>query len=119
MGKILHPPQCMHIMRIKFVTCEIQLLFFGGYIFDFLQATVYIFNWYIFPHSYVKLINCYQVNIMDMIVFLFPISGSHCLDLLKSDESDPEWLVAMRIQEVAIIKGWIVQYYDDLVQAST
>lgn len=40
--------------------------------------------------------------------------GSHCLDILKANETDPEWLVTQRKTEVGIIKEWISKYYADL-----
>lgn len=44
-------------------------------------------------------------------------SGSHCLDIMGANvnHSDPEWLVEMRNKEIKIMKGWITQYYDDLL----
>ncbi|RDX79805.1 Lysosomal Pro-X carboxypeptidase, partial [Mucuna pruriens] len=41
-------------------------------------------------------------------------SGSHCLDILRANQSDPEWLVEQRKKEIKIIKRWIIQYYADL-----
>jgi lysosomal Pro-X carboxypeptidase len=41
-------------------------------------------------------------------------SGSHCLDILPSKQSDPGWLIEQRKKEVEIIQGWIAQYYIDL-----
>jgi len=41
-------------------------------------------------------------------------SGSHCLDLHRSQESDPDWLVDQRKKEVMIIQGWITDYSTDL-----
>ncbi|KAL0436357.1 UNVERIFIED_CONTAM: Lysosomal Pro-X carboxypeptidase [Sesamum radiatum] len=39
---------------------------------------------------------------------------SHCLDILYSAKTDPEWLVEQRNVEVKIIKEWINTYYADL-----
>ncbi|RHN74996.1 hypothetical protein MtrunA17_Chr2g0316381 [Medicago truncatula] len=41
-------------------------------------------------------------------------SGSHCLDLHRSQESDPDWLVDQQKKEVMIIQGWIANYSNDL-----
>jgi lysosomal Pro-X carboxypeptidase len=41
-------------------------------------------------------------------------SGSHCLDLMPSQQTDPKWLIKQRKKELKIIKGWIKQYYNDL-----
>ncbi|KAJ7981088.1 Lysosomal Pro-X carboxypeptidase, partial [Quillaja saponaria] len=54
-------------------------------------------------------------NISDSLVALYTVNGSHCLDLHPATPTDPEWLVNQRKEEVRIIKGWIIKYYDDLV----
>ncbi|XP_049353667.1 uncharacterized protein LOC125818170 [Solanum verrucosum] len=41
-------------------------------------------------------------------------NGSHCLDILSKDSSDPDWLTMQRNTEVKIIEGWITKYYADL-----
>lgn len=41
-------------------------------------------------------------------------AGSHCLDIIRAEKSDPEWLVMQRKIEVKIIKGWLAAYYADL-----
>ncbi|XP_016439807.1 uncharacterized protein LOC107765654 [Nicotiana tabacum] len=41
-------------------------------------------------------------------------NGSHCLDILTSKPTDPEWLTMQRKTEVEIIEGWITKYYADL-----
>ncbi|KAF7823316.1 lysosomal Pro-X carboxypeptidase-like [Senna tora] len=53
-------------------------------------------------------------NISDSIVAVRTVNGSHCLDILRSSASDPEWLIKQREEEIKIIKGWISQYYADL-----
>ncbi|KAG6739207.1 hypothetical protein POTOM_056796 [Populus tomentosa] len=41
-------------------------------------------------------------------------TGSHCLDVLATTKSDPQWLVAQRKEEVRIIRKWIRNYFSDL-----
>ncbi|KAH0716353.1 hypothetical protein KY284_009258 [Solanum tuberosum] len=41
-------------------------------------------------------------------------NGSHCLDILSKDSTDPEWLTMQRNTEVKIIEGWITKHYSDL-----
>ncbi|KAJ1388978.1 Peptidase S28 [Sesbania bispinosa] len=53
-------------------------------------------------------------DISDSIVAIHTVNGSHCLDILPANLSDPTWLVEQRKKEVGIIKGWITQYYTDL-----
>ncbi|KAH9660401.1 prolylcarboxypeptidase-like protein [Citrus sinensis] len=59
-------------------------------------------------------------NISDNIIALPTVNGkfltgSHCLDIVKSNKtSDPDWLVQQRKTEVEIIEGWIAKYYADL-----
>ncbi|KAL5580171.1 hypothetical protein UlMin_012613 [Ulmus minor] len=53
-------------------------------------------------------------NISDSIVALHTKNGSHCLDIIRSKPTDPDWLVTQRKTEVKIIRGWITQYYYDL-----
>ncbi|KAK6936131.1 Peptidase S28 [Dillenia turbinata] len=43
-------------------------------------------------------------------------NGSHCLDILPADETDPLWLIEQREKEVTIIEGWIKEYYADLAE---
>uniref|UniRef100_A0A7N0UJG6 Lysosomal Pro-X carboxypeptidase n=1 Tax=Kalanchoe fedtschenkoi TaxID=63787 RepID=A0A7N0UJG6_KALFE len=40
--------------------------------------------------------------------------GTHCMDILNSNPTDPKWLVKQREEEVKIIKGWLNKYYKDL-----
>lgn len=49
-------------------------------------------------------------------IFTPLISGSHCLDILFAEETDPEWLVSQRKMEIKIIKEWINNYYADLTK---
>ncbi|KAG6682450.1 hypothetical protein I3842_13G142300 [Carya illinoinensis] len=58
------------------------------------------------------------VNISESIVAVHTVNGSHCLDLQANQSTDPEWLVRQREVEVKIIKGWITQYYVDLLAFS-
>ncbi|XP_030454950.1 uncharacterized protein LOC115676201 [Syzygium oleosum] len=54
-------------------------------------------------------------NISDSILAVYTKEGSHCLDLLPQMQTDPDWLVMQRKTEVEIIKGWIAEYYADLL----
>ncbi|WVZ00397.1 hypothetical protein V8G54_026466 [Vigna mungo] len=54
-------------------------------------------------------------NISDTVVAIHAVNGSHCLDIMGANHGDPEWLVEMRNKEIKIMKGWITQYYDDLL----
>ncbi|XP_027084676.1 uncharacterized protein [Coffea arabica] len=53
-------------------------------------------------------------NLSDSLLAVYTAKGSHCLDILAAQKSDPSWLVAQRKLEVEIIDGWIKQYYADL-----
>ncbi|XP_039026349.1 lysosomal Pro-X carboxypeptidase-like [Hibiscus syriacus] len=53
-------------------------------------------------------------NISDSILAVHTVEGSHCLDILREKESDPEWLVKQREMEVKIIKERIAHYHADL-----
>ncbi|CAN1252775.1 Lysosomal Pro-X carboxypeptidase [Linum perenne] len=53
-------------------------------------------------------------NISDSIVAVHTVNGSHCLDIVRENERDPDWLKAQRKLEIGIIQGWISQYHDDL-----
>ncbi|GAY64891.1 hypothetical protein CUMW_237060 [Citrus unshiu] len=54
-------------------------------------------------------------NISDSVVAIPTINGSHCLDILRANQSsDPDWLVTQRETEIEIIEGWISKYYADL-----
>ncbi|XP_027342783.1 lysosomal Pro-X carboxypeptidase-like [Abrus precatorius] len=63
------------------------------------------------PYSSGGLLN----NISDTLVAVYTVNGSHCLDILPGRKDDPEWLVEQRNKEIHIIRGWITQYYADLV----
>ena len=47
------------------------------------------------------------------------LAGSHCLDILKEKETDPEWLIKQRKIEVKIIKRWMAKYYAELKSIQT
>ncbi|XP_023541432.1 lysosomal Pro-X carboxypeptidase-like [Cucurbita pepo subsp. pepo] len=53
-------------------------------------------------------------NLSGSLLALHTPNGSHCLDILRANETDPQWLVEQRETEVNIIKGWISKYYADL-----
>ncbi|PRQ33320.1 putative lysosomal Pro-Xaa carboxypeptidase [Rosa chinensis] len=54
-------------------------------------------------------------DISDSVVAVHAKNGSHCLDILTSNQTtDPDWLVNQRKSEVKIIEGWIAKYYADL-----
>ncbi|KAL3718218.1 hypothetical protein ACJRO7_003365 [Eucalyptus globulus] len=54
-------------------------------------------------------------NISNSIIAVYTEKGSHCLDLYSEMQTDPNWLVMQRKTEVKIIKGWIAEYYADLL----
>ncbi|KAK2419029.1 lysosomal Pro-X carboxypeptidase [Trifolium repens] len=53
-------------------------------------------------------------NLSKSLVAITTFNGSHCLDLMPSQQTDPKWLIEQRKKEVKIIKRWIKQYYNDL-----
>ncbi|KAB2606610.1 lysosomal Pro-X carboxypeptidase-like [Pyrus ussuriensis x Pyrus communis] len=54
-------------------------------------------------------------NISDTVVAVHAKNGSHCLDVLRSNNiTDPDWLVEQRKTEVKIIEGWLAEYYSKL-----
>ncbi|KAK2423676.1 lysosomal Pro-X carboxypeptidase [Trifolium repens] len=53
-------------------------------------------------------------NLSKSLVAITTVNGSHCLDLMASQQTDPKWLIEQRKKEVKIIKRWIKQYYNDL-----
>ncbi|KAH6774722.1 Serine carboxypeptidase S28 family protein [Perilla frutescens var. frutescens] len=53
-------------------------------------------------------------DLSETIVALITRNGSHCLDIRRLFESDPEWLKMQRKMEVKIIEGWLQTYYADL-----
>ncbi|XP_030455233.1 uncharacterized protein LOC115676446 [Syzygium oleosum] len=54
-------------------------------------------------------------NISESVVAVYTEKGSHCLDIISGNQTDPDWLIMQRKTEVGIIKGWIAQYYSDLL----
>ncbi|BBH05065.1 hypothetical protein Prudu_016350 [Prunus dulcis] len=50
-------------------------------------------------------------NISDTVVAVHTKNGSHCLDIVGANTTDPDWLVNQRKVEVKIIKGWLDKYY--------
>ncbi|KAK2364953.1 lysosomal Pro-X carboxypeptidase [Trifolium repens] len=54
-------------------------------------------------------------NLSKSLVAITTVNGSHCLDLMPSQQTDPKWLIEQRKKEVKIIKRWIKQYYNDLL----
>ncbi|CAL5352702.1 unnamed protein product [Camellia sinensis] len=57
-------------------------------------------------------------DISESVVAVYTVNGSHCLDILPTDKSDPQWLTDQRNTEVRIIQDWIDQYYADLLSSS-
>ncbi|KAF5742580.1 lysosomal Pro-X carboxypeptidase [Tripterygium wilfordii] len=57
-------------------------------------------------------------NISHSVVAVSTKKGAHCVDILPAKENDPEWLVMQRNVELEIINGWILKYYEDLLQSS-
>ncbi|KAK3030415.1 hypothetical protein RJ639_037544, partial [Escallonia herrerae] len=53
-------------------------------------------------------------KISDSVLPIYTVNGSHCLDILTSSQSDPQWLVMQRQVEIEIIQGWFAKYYADL-----
>ncbi|KAJ8750407.1 hypothetical protein K2173_014322 [Erythroxylum novogranatense] len=53
-------------------------------------------------------------DISNSIVAVYTANGSHCLDILSANETDPEWLITQRKIEVEIIDAWIAQYSANL-----
>ncbi|XP_010031434.2 lysosomal Pro-X carboxypeptidase [Eucalyptus grandis] len=53
-------------------------------------------------------------NISSTVVAIYTAKGSHTLDILGADKSDPDWLVEQRKTEVKIMKKWLAKYYADL-----
>ena len=51
-------------------------------------------------------------------MFMFVVLGTHCMDILPARKNDPEWLVLQRSTEAEIISGWILKYYQDLLELS-
>ncbi|KAJ6432951.1 hypothetical protein OIU84_020067 [Salix udensis] len=57
-------------------------------------------------------------NISDGILAVYTTKGAHCMDLLPATIGDPEWVVLQRNIEIEIINGWILKYYQDLLENS-
>ncbi|KAJ9559287.1 hypothetical protein OSB04_013901 [Centaurea solstitialis] len=53
-------------------------------------------------------------DISNSIRAVYTTNGSHCLDILTSTKTDPEWLIEQRHEEVHIIRGWLRKYYHNL-----
>ncbi|KVI00106.1 Peptidase S28 [Cynara cardunculus var. scolymus] len=53
-------------------------------------------------------------NISDEVLAVYTTNGSHCLDILASSKTDPDWLIKQRNDEVKIIRRWLTKYYHDL-----
>ncbi|CAL5201055.1 unnamed protein product [Lathyrus oleraceus] len=56
-------------------------------------------------------------NLSDSLVALSTVKGTHCMDLMAANESDPDWLTEQRKKEVVIMHGWIKQYHADDIDA--
>ncbi|KAG8639633.1 lysosomal Pro-X carboxypeptidase [Manihot esculenta] len=54
-------------------------------------------------------------NISDTVLAVYTVNGSHALDVLRAEATDPQWLIKQRKTEVEIIKAWIAKYYADLL----
>lgn len=52
-------------------------------------------------------------SISDTIVAVNTVKGSHCLDILFANNTDPDWLVEQRNSEINVIQKWIDEYYHD------
>ncbi|CAK9186786.1 unnamed protein product [Ilex paraguariensis] len=53
-------------------------------------------------------------DISSSILSVQTTEGSHCLDIVKATQSDPQWLIMQRKIEIEIIEGWIRKHYADL-----
>lgn len=49
----------------------------------------------------------------------FYCAGAHCMDILPATIGDPDWVVLQRNIEIEIINGWILKYYQDLLENSS
>ncbi|CAA3032260.1 lysosomal Pro-X carboxypeptidase [Olea europaea subsp. europaea] len=54
-------------------------------------------------------------DILKSVIAVTTVNGSHCLDILQPQKSDPSWLVKQRKKEAEIIDGWMAKYYADLL----
>uniref|UniRef100_A0A7N0SYP7 Lysosomal Pro-X carboxypeptidase n=1 Tax=Kalanchoe fedtschenkoi TaxID=63787 RepID=A0A7N0SYP7_KALFE len=57
-------------------------------------------------------------NVSDTLVALVTEEGAHHIDLRASTPDDPDWLVEQRTKEVAIIKGWLNDYYQQKLHST-
>ncbi|XP_044483605.1 lysosomal Pro-X carboxypeptidase-like [Mangifera indica] len=55
-------------------------------------------------------------DISESVVAVSTVNGSHCLDIQPARNTDPDWLVRQREDEVRIIKRWLANYYNDLLE---
>ncbi|KAJ4837390.1 hypothetical protein Tsubulata_029287 [Turnera subulata] len=55
-------------------------------------------------------------DISDSILAVKTREGSHCMDISVPRKDDPEWLVLQRNIEMEIISGWLLKYYQDLLE---
>ncbi|XP_059663365.1 uncharacterized protein LOC132309028 [Cornus florida] len=53
-------------------------------------------------------------DISDTILAIYTAEGSHCLDMVLAQQSDPYWLVNQRQIEIQTIEGWIRKYVADV-----
>ncbi|PWA93096.1 serine carboxypeptidase S28 family protein [Artemisia annua] len=53
-------------------------------------------------------------DISNSILAVKTTEGSHCLDILNSKKTDPDWLIKQRTEEVNIISRWLRKYYRNL-----
>ncbi|KAL9351402.1 hypothetical protein Peur_054082 [Populus x canadensis] len=58
-------------------------------------------------------------NISDSILAVYTTTGAHCMDILPATIGDPDWVVLQRNIEIEIINGWILKYYQDLLENSS
>ncbi|KAI7728310.1 hypothetical protein M8C21_015077, partial [Ambrosia artemisiifolia] len=58
-------------------------------------------------------------NISKSIIAIVEKEGAHHVDLRFSTSKDPEWLRDVRKREISIMKGWISEYYRNLVDSDT
>ncbi|KAJ0083416.1 hypothetical protein Patl1_30534 [Pistacia atlantica] len=58
-------------------------------------------------------------DISESVVAVSTVNGSHCLDIQTAQNTDPDWLERQREDEVRIIKKWLADYYNDLLEYKT
>jgi hypothetical protein len=54
-----------------------------------------------------------------IMICCFYCAGAHCMDILPATIGDPDWVVLQRNIEIEIINGWILKYYQDLLENSS